>query len=571
MRYFDFQVKIKNSTWLFVFLLGAGLLWIYGQQFQDDSFLFHDDPEVIRSMDSIFSIQDYVSARARGIIWDIQPVRDVVTGINYFILNQFNLSLFHLANVLIWFVTMLGTYKLMRVGLKRSAWFAGVFTLFIAFNPLYVTSVSWLSARKHLLAACFIVWASYHTLQWIKSAPKAILRLSAVYVLYSLAVFSQPIVLLWPFSVLLIVLYFKQYSYLKWVFPLFAVMGWVAYLNHTYYSGPTYLLLSSGTSKYLDDNFGMIGVRLMLIGRYFFQTLIPYWTSISIYDVKAWQGLVGLFLIPVSVLVLLKRLPRSQVVIAGLFFILMLAPVVGRVTNIYGSDTYLITASIGAYALWAHYFSTYKLFASSNAKVLICFMLLIFLQLSHQRAAAWDSDVNVYRVAKDLEQSTYASQEYIRSLMRANRSQEAALSAQDLLQLDPEARFARGIISVTIATDSRLSIPQKAELLRKNQFTDPLSLQALAKLEFAQEHFESAEALLLEVLKTYDWSEAVAANPESFGALLSLSCWNGSNIQCAEKLEMLTSKVRLVWQSPKYQRELALVNQQFPNLKKKGD
>jgi hypothetical protein len=532
---------------------------IYGSLFSGDNFLDYDDILVIEPMRDIRTFHQYWIAWSTGTVYDLQPIRDFVTWIDFSLLNWFNFSAFHLTNVLIWFATMIGLYLLVSfVPESRKNWMrAGV--LLVAVNPLYVPSVAWLSARKHIMGACFIVWATFQFLKWFnqdQSSPKLNQKpLIYACLLYLFGVLSQPIVVLWPaFIAGIMILYGRRDQWKKLIF-FFVIMLGAIYANSIYYASPLYLKLSYGIPKVSVPYNSIVSIRLFALGRYIFQVFVPYWTSFAIYDLSSWRGLVGIFLLPISFYLSIKLVGRKLTFLAYGFFVLMLLPVVLRMTQIFGTDTYVVSASFGLYFLiFLGIATVFGRFPKILAGVSFgCFLFLVL--LSRERAMAWETDVTAFGDAWKLEQNLSSGEEYLNALMHAKQNREAVWYAEDILRKFPDAPTAQGVVANAIANDPELTTGQKIEKIYGYHFFTAYSLVILADLEFTLKNYQNSEQILLKALSESDWRRVVQGQQERYAAKIYHRCKLAKENDCDAKAAQVRKLTALEWSEAKYETE----------------
>jgi len=553
----NLKFELKESEWGFILALIFCLVWVYGGQFGQDAFLYYDDRQVISAMEDIHSLRDYIAAFKVFKICDLQPIRDLVTWFDYSILNWFHVSVFHLTNVFIWFVSMLGVKKLLTLNSANSRKWTWALVLLLAVNPIYVTSVSWLSARKHLLAACFVVWATYHFLAWLKEESGGLKprRLFYCHFLYLLAVFSQPIIVFWPLFVYLVLLLTREMKRWKAFLPALFIMISVTMLNYYYYSSELYLHISLGVEKFSDFYNSIPSIRLFALGRYLFQVFVPYWTSISIYNLKNWQCLVGIFFYPLSIYFFLKRLGRTRVLAAYGFFFLMLAPVVVKMSQIFGSDTYLLTASFGIYFLLSEALRPRLKNRHALSVGLFLVIFIPFLLLSHERAAVWENDAELFALASQVEGGLDAEERYVSELMRLGRIREAVWHAQDILVTYPRSVAAQGVVAYAISNDPSLTTEQKVEKIYGLHFFTPAAMDFLARLEFDLKNYKSSEQLLLGIIKLANWRTIILESKELFAARVYVSCDLAKDTECEKKAALVQTRAAPDWDYKKYESE----------------
>ena len=550
------RISLRNPC-VFFLILFLALAAIYGMQWGADTFLDYDDFLVIEPMREVRTLHQYISALFEGRVYDVQPIRDLVTWIDFSLLNWFHISVFHLTNLFIWIGAIFGLRKLVTFAPeeKKNWLLAGI--LLIAVNPLYVTSVSWLSARKHLLAACFIVWATYYFLEWFNQNKPEKKQLVYAHVFYVLAVFSQPMVIFWPiFAAGLMVLNGRSREWLKLV-PLMLIMFGTAYLNSVYYASAPYLKLSYGIPKISDPYNSILSIRLFAIGRYVFQVFIPYWTSLAIYSLSSWRGLTGIFLLPVSFYLFLKTSSKKITFLAYGFFILMLLPVVLRMTQIFGSDTYVITASFGLFFLLVQ--AVYALFRRQQKLVAAVAVVLfgLMLSLSRERASAFDNDVHAFGEAWRLEESAGTGEDYLHALMHAKLTREAVWHAEAMLRLYPESATAQGVIAHAIENDPELTPAQKIEKIYGYHFFNSYALVILSDLEFTMKNYKNSEDLLIKALHALGWQNVIHGQQEHFAAKIYHRCLLAKDSDCDAKVDEVHQQTQFDWDEAQYQKEKA--------------
>ncbi|MBC7396130.1 MAG: hypothetical protein H7333_01695 [Bdellovibrionales bacterium] len=557
------SAKIEDERiryWLWFVVLASGLLLIYGHLFYLDPFLSYDDPRVISPMEPVHSWHDYWSRVKSAEIVDLQPVRDFVTWVDYLILSYFKLSTFHFTNVVLWFSCILCFRKLLLVILDRKSKWVELFTLYVAFNPLYVTSIAWLSSRKHLLAALFILMASIRLFEYTKQQRKGVFGLT---LFYTLAVFSQPIVVGWPLW-LGVVLYLNgkpKVRELVVFLPLFLIMLATVILNYKYYNGEQYLLISGGFTKY-NDQINNFNVKLFMFGRYFLQVLIPYWVSFTVYSFASLQNVIGIFLLPVGIYLFWKCLGLRTTMIWFSFYMVILCPVILKMTQIPGHDTYLCAAGFGIFVL------LFLLFEKTENHLRTGYRALIILGLtsicffhSYQKSQLWASEFSVFEDAYHTEGGLQASLNYAGVLMEAKRYKEAVWITEDLYRTIPNLDQVQSVLAFAIVTSDEFTPEKKAEMLRKFNFTAPRPLAFLGDMEAQMEHYEVAENLLIAALKHKERRSLLRGGAEKLGVELYRRCRFGSKKNCVQKLKMVRGvDIVIPWSEAAFEDGLRSVN-----------
>ncbi len=414
--------------------LGIGLFLIYGQHFYLDQLIKYDDPFVVVPIQKIDSFSQYVSAVQKGVVPDLQPVRDLSIKINYLLEEWCGRPYFHQTNVLLFLIALLGIYFMLSEWFPRSPLGNVMVLHLIAFSPLYVSSVAWITARKHLLALMFIVWATWFLLRYLKGEKRAIWGVS---LMYAFSLLSHPMNIMWPVVSAIALLFFGSGRKIKVLFPSFLIALVLGLLNLKYYSS-SYEFMSGGHAKFADVEIHGIDSSLLMLGRYVFQTFIPYWTSVGDYGFDSWQNLVGLGMIPVFFGLIGKAGGRRMLVLSLSGFILLLFPVVARITQHSGNDTYLLTGSIFlvfcAYHLFQERMKQVKLGKGISPAVMA--LLVIFLPFevaySRSKAWAWSDSLLIFKQAYEVEPSYPNQFSYAETLFFRGQYDKAFLIIKDL-------------------------------------------------------------------------------------------------------------------------------------------
>jgi hypothetical protein len=172
----------------------ACVIWTQAPLVAADSVLDRDDQTLLRPLASLHGIGDYVAALRAHRVLDLQPVRDASLSLDFAIGGAVGHGVHHLVNVLL-LVTILALLYALAVALVGGRALPAAVVLLFVCHPIVANSVSWISARKHLLACAFILAATWCVRR--ADQPRWTTRAAAV-AFYLLAVLSQPIVLLWP-------------------------------------------------------------------------------------------------------------------------------------------------------------------------------------------------------------------------------------------------------------------------------------------------------------------------------------------------------------------------------------
>jgi tetratricopeptide (TPR) repeat protein len=346
--------------YFFIFLLL--LLWTYSYLILKNPILNYDDFLFIAPIRKLTSFKQYFTFLSGGQILDVQPVRDL----SFFIINYLNQSIsvinFHSFNVIYWFISCLFIFKIFETFLQNLQ-IAYLFTFLIAFSPVSTSSVAWISAQKHILSTMFILMATWLLIS--KNEKENRLKNSFfITILYSLAVFSHPINLLWPFWGILYLLNnkIKLNSIVIILLPAVFVSFFCFYLNYVYYN-TTFIAANAGVSKLDPLLANDYGARLLALGRYTFLIIFPFDALPTPHYIGSIQNILGIAIFVVLCFMSYLSFKKEKSLTPFLFLIYFLFPlttVLFQITRVFCSDTYLLNAGIGIYLFIGYYFIRMK-------------------------------------------------------------------------------------------------------------------------------------------------------------------------------------------------------------------
>lgn len=445
-------------------LVVAILVGIYGPLLRADPLLERDDRRLVEPLESVSSLGGYFEALRTGRILDVQPVRDFSFKVDLLIRARTGWSPFHFTNLVLWCAILL---VVQRIAVRALGAEPRVFGLLAAFavHPVFVNSVAWVAARKHLLSALFILLATLVLLA-AEKRPVSRARLGTLMALYALSLGSQPINLLWPAYG---ALHLRNQGRRPWGEPLkllafCAPLALVAAaVNLGYYSGD--YLAQTGAAKFVDAE-GTGGVALLSLGRYFANLVIPVALATQYYPGSLLNvvGLLGLVLFAAASL---KWQPKAFVLEWLAFFALPLAVVTARMTAIFVSDTYLLTPAVGMLCLAGKWLAGP---ASRGRAAVIWAGLAVCASagsaLSIRQAATWMSEPTLWAHAVEVEPTPNALAKHSFYLARQGRAEEALEYAERLRQWSPDHQEVPLVFSKAVYLAPTLSPEKKLELLQ---------------------------------------------------------------------------------------------------------
>ncbi len=330
-------MKVGFSDIIFILILCVLLFLFYFHLIIQDPILTYDDIQIIAPIKLLNSLPTYFNFFSKGLIFDIQPVRDFSFFLDNLIGNAIGRSLFHFTNLLIWLLICVCFYISASLFDKNKSNFLMLYLF--AFSPIAVSSVAWISARKHLLSSFFILLATLYS--YFKRKNYNFFDLVVITILYSASVFSHPINILWPLG-FFYVFAKKNYSFNFKVF-IFCLMVIFLFLNFYYYK-VVYPISSNGINKIIAFD---PGFSLLALGRYLFSSLWPFDFLPTSHSEASVKNIIGISLLPLAFFFLYKiKSPWKKKISTHLFlfYFLPLLPVLIMQTNIFSSDTYLLTS-----------------------------------------------------------------------------------------------------------------------------------------------------------------------------------------------------------------------------------
>lgn len=384
-----------------------------------DSLLSVDDLFLINPLNKLSSLFQY----SLGKSYDLQPVRDLSFLFQIAVKKSLGFSCFHLVSLLLWLGISLLFFFLMRQ-LQLGIYSAYFLSLLFSLHPIFVNSISWVAAQKHLLSAfftilntlCFLKFTDQRTKQGSSRLFKESLCMAF---LFSLAVLSQPITILWPLWASVVLLQRKNFSNRQKIILLsltYLVLLLTAYFNWQYYLG-----LSSqykeqfGSSKNLPFNFETMQMIVMAYGRYFVNLLLPFNFAFN-YEVHSLYNLSGIILFIVWTWTIIRWLSREKWIPWFCFYFIHLGVVTLNMTQNFVSDTYILTSAISFFYL--NYLLISKIIAG-NPFYKKCaygagFLMLLFYSISSfNLAKIWRTELTLFTHSYQAQPQNYFNLYYL--------------------------------------------------------------------------------------------------------------------------------------------------------------
>lgn len=458
----SFLTTFISQNYLYFILLFL-LIASYWNIIIKDAVLEYDDKNLLNALLSTSGIKSYLLGIKEGLIFDIQPIRDLSYLIDITLKERFLYS-FHLSNVFIWLGICIVFHKILILETKNIL-IANILILIVCFSPVATSSVAWIAARKHLLSTFFILMSTY---QVLKLKNKEIKTKDIIWInaLYLLSCFSQPINALWPVW-LACYFYFQQNLKKNTIllFCLFSIMVLVLSLNVFYYSTIYVEKIGLG-NKFKSDHLDLISTALAM-GRYFYLSVFPFSALPTSHSRDAWENIVGLVSLVLSLgFVFVCQFKNKKYVILGLiYFALPLLIVTIRPTNIFCSDTYLLNSSLGLY--WSIcYFWSSAISSKKALGTLIIYGVFLFVYNINYINVFLGDEV-MWKYSQEKEANAQSTMIVAMGYMKKNNFAPAYKLIDEIQAKWPESQFIPQLISESIFFNDKLSNQKKIEIINK--------------------------------------------------------------------------------------------------------
>lgn len=402
--------KFWNSRcWPTVALL-TWIIVVHIHVFQNQAFFPLDDSLTVGVIDNLSHLGDFKFNKTI----DLQPIRDLSYLIDYQISKWMGFKTYHISNLICYLLAICGINLLFSLVLNIRQKILFLLMMVMVSSPLYVVSINWLSARKHLLAWLFVIYSTYFFL-------KKRNLLSSIFFILSLL--SQPINCLWPLWVIFHMYFVQKIKKFKeyiWPATLLILSGvWVLVTISYYYNDPQF---SGYENVGLTYNYNTIASIPTMFGRYFFNLIWPYHTSL-LYSVGSYENLVGLLALILFLFYLFKR-HRNFETLSWLFFgILPLSTVTLHLVGVFVSDTYVLTTSVAFFMIVGIVFTNLEKMIKPWEKV-FCLIMGIFIAASsissYQDTKGWKNNQEILGKYAEREQSYFLWRLYTKELLLKN-------------------------------------------------------------------------------------------------------------------------------------------------------
>jgi hypothetical protein len=363
-------------------LLAVALLLAYFPVLFVSQTVSPDAKFILGIFENTDSLASYIHKLFTLQTFDVQPIRDLSLFIDWEIFYQIGLNTFIWQNCLWWLLSCLVIQKILQEKEDRETSY--FLTLLYAVYPLFCTSLSWSMARKHILCFFFILLATYEIMKWVQGRGKG----WKITLYYFLAVFSQPIGILWPFWAFAFLhdkRAHKKFS-VQWL-GLGIVFLLVFVVNYLYYQKSEVFtaIFQSKTGEAFE-----IADKVLALGHYIYQLFFPYYQTFY-YDLGHWSIWIGLLFLPICYLTYSSfKLPKKNLFLWSLFAALPLIVVLNTPKT--KSDTYLLLPSFAVLMLISGLPQKFPLLRKLGLP-----LFLIWILLSHLESRNWTDNLRFAR------------------------------------------------------------------------------------------------------------------------------------------------------------------------------
>jgi hypothetical protein len=445
-RYFKF---------IFFFVLFGSFFYLYFDYFKEDPLLGRDDNVLITPLMNVVSLEDYFQKVSANIIWDVQPLRDLTFWVNIKARYVFNYSSFHLTNYIIFCFMVFFVFALFEI-LFQNKYFPFVFSILFAVHPLMVSSVGWVSGRKHSLAVLFLLVGLVDFFRKKELTVKVI-------VFYLLSLLSHQILILFPAWI-----YFyskiKNINLNKKNFFTMLFLGAII-LSVAFYKT---FLINQGNVIYGETTSYQANVSrfILSLSRSFVLVFFPKAIAATYYQGSVWN-LIG---IPLGVILtfFLIKIQRTKRDISLWLFLAFLSFLPTGIAFV--NDTYLYIFLISFLISMAYFVSSIESkFFLTMTKVLGFIYFSLFLFKTIEAAPMWMSNAKLWQYSYINEKSPYNAIILSGYLKDRKTSIELLIWGGDHFDLSKNNEFAH-FFSSKIFHASTISREEKIKIFRRNYF-----------------------------------------------------------------------------------------------------
>lgn len=494
-----------NFFWI---ILSSVLVWIYFPLLRHDPVMKRDDVPLLTPLAGITSWREFLGYLTSFRNPDVQPIRDISYMIDISLTRVLGFGLIHIDNLCLWIICCALVMALMRRILKEEIYVKAWGFLF-AIHPVYSMTVSWISARKHLLSFLFLLAAlnALHALFSSEDKKKIAWSAAALTVFYLCSLLSQPINILLPLWIALLLGISPEAR--SWarrhklaISSLLTALGitliTLLAINYHHYEifYKNFEPLKDGKLSSLQPlSMNPPGIALLALGRYFYQLVMPTTYSL-ISSPGSLENMIGLVLFPLFGVSCWKMIGRRKTILGLSFFAVMLALVLAKIQSLFTCDAYLLSASLG---IWYLALELWRKLSTGNQKTrnrlngpLWLVMALFFVYRSTAEAENWLSNPKIWGASFAREPNCHVAEGYAFLLYEMGPTNEAVKPTQFYFRNQCRSQASLLLSYLTVYYQSDLPEAKKIDLLSRPPETDITCGAILAALYVKNHEWKKA-------------------------------------------------------------------------------
>lgn len=420
---------------------------------------------VLKPLYGVTSLSQYFDLFLSKHLFDIQPVRDLTLLIDIQLESILKHQTFNLTNVLIWCSTIL---ILDRILSKMTTPFnSRLLALIVLSHPLLSWTLSWPTARKHLLSVFFITWVT----KKIIDQPKNNKDIFRICILYLLSLLSQPISSLAIIPALL----FSKKKLPKEKFNRLSIMMISLFLavvcsNFYYYKFvyPTY----SGTAKIMEMNLHLFVMQVFSFSRSLTQIILPISFS-QTYNPRTYLSFIGMPFFIISFYLIYLKYDWKKSLFFALFVFYPFILILARPTNIFVSDTYIIISLANIFIVIGYILKNKKI----SFLFLVLPILLSFKSILETKQTT--SPYAIFKTSFEREPNCKNAHSYANELLKENLQKDFMQISGDALKNKCAILGKSGTaimnqnFAFRIVLDKSFTLQEKLRILNKMRYVTP--------------------------------------------------------------------------------------------------
>lgn len=504
------NIEVKYKTWTLFLITSICIIGLQSKLIINDPVIEYDDHSILKPLENnLFPwTMDYYLEIFKGQVVDFQPIRDLSLSFDVLIKKTSGLGIYHLHNCFIWILTGILFYNILLL-INISPITSSFLYLLFSFNPVLWNAVSWISARKHLLSAFFIILATFEILKYLKGKIPNF-PLVKISLLYFLSCFSQPINVAWPVFVILLIYYENNLpnknEVIKLILPPLVTIGLATLITNYYYYSQIYPNFSD-YPKFLNETKNPVSFQILSLGRSYFQTFLSFWPTPTPYYTGSFKNFLGIMVFVLFFFSIYKSKNKNLWAWAALSLLPLLIVTI-KMTNIFGFDTYLITTIFSCYICLGIFINGLKGKVLKIAYAILVFTILTFTFLSHKIANAFENNHSVFLFGYEQEATPFNLQVLVKDYLEEKKFDDAIGLATQLINWAPYQIDADEIFSKIIYFAIRLERTQKIKI-----FTD--IIQQYPELVWAKYFLACLKLETDNFKESYEHIKSI--NPEYYG------------------------------------------------------